>query len=176
MKRIIFFLCLCFLIPSSCITVNNNGRDAANTKTEATTFILVRHAEKSKEGKDPNLTREGQERAENLSRMLRDVSIDAIYSSNYQRTMETAKPTANNKNLPVQSYNPRELPTAMEEMLAAHKGGTILVVGHSNSTPTFVNLLAGEEAAQAIDETEYDNLYFVSYYGPDNAAVMQLRF
>ena len=38
--------------------------------TEKTTIILVRHAEKMKDSKDPFLTEEGKNRAKKLSRLL----------------------------------------------------------------------------------------------------------
>ena len=183
MKKIIVCLSLCFIFLSSCQNSTDNKIDSTDNKidsainvTDATTFILVRHAEKAKEEKDPVLTNLGEQRASKLSSMLRDVEINAIYSSQYKRTIGTAQPTATQKNLVITSYNPGDLAGTKDLILEAHKGETILVVGHSNTTPNFVNLLAGKEVAATIDELEYDNLYIVQYYGKNNAEVMQLRF
>lgn len=161
---------------SSCKITNGNSKESGVEKINPTTFILVRHAEKEKDRDNPGLTKEGKLRAEKLSSMLRNVPIDAIYSSYYNRTLKTAAPTAEQHGLEVKIYNPGQLEETYKMMLEKYKGGTILVVGHSNTTPNFVNLLAGEEKAAAIDESEYDNLYFVSYFGKDNCDILQLRF
>jgi broad specificity phosphatase PhoE len=72
---------------------------------ELTTFILVRHAEKANDGtEDPDLTQEGNTRAEKLSKMFRDTRLVAIYSTNFRRTKYTVAPLAKIHNLEVQEY------------------------------------------------------------------------
>src|ERR1700755_2106443 len=80
-----------------------------------TTFILVRHAEKEGAGTDPVLTKEGEERAQALVRMFAKQQIDAIYSTNFNRTRNTVKPLADSKGLQVITYD-------KEPDLAAAKG------------------------------------------------------
>ena len=57
------------------------------------TIYLVRHAEKAK-GKDPVLTAQGKQRAENLAQMLQDAGVTRVYSTDYRRTQQTAAPSA----------------------------------------------------------------------------------
>ena len=62
---------------------------------ETFTIYLVRHSEKdlfSNNSTDPPLTKCGEQRSENLSTFLKDVELDAIYSTNYNRTKNTALP------------------------------------------------------------------------------------
>ncbi|MEZ5954418.1 MAG: phosphoglycerate mutase family protein [Hyphomonas sp.] len=127
-----------------------------------TTIYLVRHAEKEA-GDNPPLTLIGRQRADILAQDLKDAGLTAIWSTDYRRTLETAKPTAHMANLPVQLYDPRDLPGFAATLKATP--GVMLVVGHSNTTPELVDLLGGD-AGPAIDEaTEYDRLYVVEIRG-----------
>lgn len=49
----------------------------------------------------------------------------------------------------------------MEKFLIDTKGKTILVVGHSNTIPMFVNKLLKNNKYQQIDHDNYGNLYIV---------------
>ena len=61
-----------------------------------TTVILVRHAEKKIEpnNPDPDLTPEGEARAQEIARMFGDTGINAIYATQFKRTQQTVKPLA----------------------------------------------------------------------------------
>ncbi len=146
-------------------------------KKPTTTFIFVRHAEKDLTVKgDPMLTEEGLERADDLARLLSDVPVTAIYSSDFFRTKQTAQATADAKGLPINIYNPRELSACANDIFRTHNGGVILVVGHSNSTPSFVNVILGEEKMKQIDEKHYDNIFFVEASALGDAEVLHLHY
>mgnify|MGYP001822843450 FL=1 len=71
-----------------------------------TTIIFVRHAEKAATPPDdPGLSAAGQRRVAELTRQLRDADvvagIDAIYSTPFRRTQETAQPVADALDLPI---------------------------------------------------------------------------
>lgn len=57
----------------------------AQAEAQSTIFI-VRHAEKSEEGNDPEISRAGQARAEKLARTLADADVKAIYVTEWRRT------------------------------------------------------------------------------------------
>lgn len=128
---------------------------------ELTTVFLVRHAEKES-GSDPALTTEGQERAAALAKLLQDVQLDAIYSTSYRRTLETAAPVAELQGLPVKNYAAGELETFAGELLRNHEGETVLVVGHSNTTPILAGLLDETHAYAPFAEDEYDNILMLT--------------
>ena len=117
---------------------------------------LTRHAEKATEGKDPDLTAQGQARARTLARMLSKTGITAIFSTSTSRTRQTALPLAAQTRVDVQLYDPAK-PGAMVDKVRAAKGPT-LVVGHSNTVPELVKLFGGAPVAPISDE-EYDRLY-----------------
>ena len=84
--------------------------------------------------------------------------MDAIYSTDYSRTINTAKPTANSKELKIEKYNPRDLVGFSKLLIDAKKD--VLVVGHSNTTGVLAGLLIGEELGE-IDLDIYDRIYQV---------------
>ncbi|SMD38265.1 Histidine phosphatase superfamily (branch 1) [Reichenbachiella faecimaris] len=126
------------------------------------TIYLVRHAEKDTIGSsnDPALTSCGQERSEQLADLLEAVALDAIYSSDYIRTKDTAKPIAQAKNLEIQLYNSGELADFSELLLKRKEDA--FVVGHSNTTGVLAGLLVGKEL-EAFDESIYNRIYQVVF-------------
>lgn len=121
-------------------------------------IYLVRHAEKLAESKNPALTRCGKARAELLASLLSKTHITAIYSTSYQRTMQTARPLANLQKMAIKNYNPKYLEQFALQL--KQKRENALVVGHSNTTPMLVELLAKEKVAP-LTEHDYQYLYQV---------------
>ena len=141
-----------------------------------TVIYLVRHAEKAKEGgADPLLTTQGKTRAAKLGDILKEAGIDRVYSTVYQRTQSTAKPTADILETGIRLYDARDLNTFAEQ-LKNRDGSGILVVGHSNTTPTLVNALIGQEKFAMIPESEYGNLYRVTISEDGTGKVVLLKY
>ena len=92
-------------------------------------------------------------------KILDEVPIDAIYSTDYERTQMTAAPMAVKKNLTVQIYNPELID--IEQFKADNFNKKVLVVGHSNTTPDFVNKLIGQEKYSQIDDNQNGSLFIV---------------
>nr|WP_321236518.1 phosphoglycerate mutase family protein [uncultured Psychroserpens sp.] len=136
---------------------------STNDAVETTTYYFIRHAEKDrsdKTNKNPNLTEAGKSRANHWSEILQHVKFDAVYSTKYNRTMQTAEPTAKKNELKLEFYDPRVL--FSEDFAKATKGKTVLVVGHSNTTPAFVNMVLGKKKHGNIDDNNNGNLYIVT--------------
>ena len=139
----------------SCRVAKNN---------EVFTIYLVRHSEKevtSNNYADPTLTPCGELRSESLSNLFRDVPLDVIYSTDFNRTRKTARPTAITKGLDVKEYNPDKL-SEFSKLLIESKQNA-LVVGHSNTTGVLAGLLIGEEIGE-FDLDIYDRVYQVAIY------------
>lgn len=126
-----------------------------------TTLFLVRHAEKMDSSRDPELSLQGKARAVRLMELLSEAGVDHVYSTDYIRTRDTAKPLAEKLALTIESYRPFD-----EELVAKLKtkmdGKEILVVGHSNTIPDLVNKLIGEQAYQQLADDAYSNLFVVT--------------
>ncbi len=166
-KRLVPFVCLLMIMGTSC----------AQEKKEVTTLILVRHAEKVDDGtRDPELSGEGKERAQALVGLLRETPIDAIYSTPYKRTRDTVAPLALLKGMSVTEYKPHDWDT-LKKILAENSGKTIVMVGHSNTTPWVANVLVGEEKKYPDwKDDDYDNVLIVSVFGDGDANVAWLNY
>jgi len=159
MKRLLLILLIVtFTIPTF------SQKDKAVT----TTYFLIRHAEKDRSNptdKNPHLKNKGRERALRWSQVLKNVKLDAVYSTNYNRTKETANPTAASHHLKLVYYNPSKIDYVAFKNET--KGKTVLVVGHSNTTPKFVNGLIGKDKYKQIADSNNANLYIVTINGSE---------
>ncbi|MBI1766769.1 MAG: histidine phosphatase family protein [Bacteroidetes bacterium] len=127
-----------------------------------TTFILLRHAEKVTDGtKDPDLNEAGMARAENLVSLFKNTTIEAIYSTAFVRTRKTVEPLGKSKSLIVKEYEANKL-EAIDKMLQAHEGKTILVCGHSNTIPKIANHLSKKGNYKDFDDADYGNILIVT--------------
>lgn len=129
-----------------------------------TTFYFIRHAEKDRNDKtnqDPHLTEVGKARAEHWNVILKSITFDVVFSTDYHRTRETALPIAKRNNLEITIYDPKLLD--IEKLKQDHRGNNILVVGHSNTTPFLVNKLLGNNKYEAIDDSNNGNLYIITF-------------
>jgi broad specificity phosphatase PhoE len=145
------------------VSLNLFSQEHAIEEQKTTTYYLIRHAEKDqsdKTNKDPQLTKAGEKRAKKWANVFSDVKFDMVYSTNYNRTKATAKPTALANNVDIKFYDPRNLNT--EEFKKNTEGKTVLIVGHSNTTPMFANGLLGENKYKKISEDNNSNLYIVT--------------
>ena len=130
---------------------------------EATTYYFIRHAEKVRSDKadeNPTLNDAGIKRADVWKDVFSNVRLDAVYSTNYNRTRATAKPTADSKNLPILLYNPKDMYS--ESFQDQTYGKTVLIVGHSNTTNVFANKILGIEKYNQINDDNNSNLYIVT--------------
>ena len=134
----------------------------ALAQEQITTFILLRHGERSDEaGNDPDLSEAGKARATRLAEMLSKASIQAIYSTSYKRTRNTVSPLAKAKGLEILPY---ETLTGepLDKMLKDHAGGTVVISGHSNTIPWTANYLIGKEQFKNFADDDYKNFLVVS--------------
>lgn len=134
----------------------------ACNSNETTTYYLIRHAEKDRTNptnRNPNLNSEGLIRASNWAKYFETVALDAVYSSDYKRTQQTAEPTAAEKSLLIQFYDPNKMYDAIFQKVTL--GKSVLVVGHSNTTPAFVNLILEQEKYQSMNDKDNSSLYVV---------------
>ena len=123
--------------------------------------VLVRHAETAPDGtRDPGLSAAGRRRADALAARLD--GLVAVFASEYRRTQETAAPAAEAAGLAVtvEPFGGEPMEASVARLAAAVRaaavpGGTVLVVGHSNTVPAVAEALGAGPVAP-IAEDEYD--------------------
>ncbi|MDC6386815.1 histidine phosphatase family protein [Flagellimonas taeanensis] len=126
------------------------------------TFYFIRHAEKDRtdpENPDPELNQDGLNRAIRWAEVFDPIPLDVIYSTNYERTSMTAAPTSVKKNIDVKYYDPNAVD--IEEFKFMNEGKNVLVVGHSNTIPTFVNRMIDLEKYEDMDDSDNGSLFIV---------------
>ena len=132
-------------------------------ENDCSTFYLIRHAEKvrtNKSERDPKLNEKGILRALNWKEYFLDKDITKIYSTNYKRTLETVKPFQEAIGLATILYSPSSID--YKDFISSNKGEIVLVVGHSNTIPNFVNELINDQVYAQIDDLNNSNLYIVN--------------
>jgi phosphohistidine phosphatase SixA len=148
----------------------------------STTFIVIRHAEKdlSLSVADPPLSQAGQARAELLARMFGDAKalghVDAIYVSPALRNRQTAAPLAARLGLD-ETVVPADDPRALaRRALNEHRGGRILIVGHTDTVPKIVAALSGNPDIPQIGDQEYGTMYIVTVPRIGHANLLRLNY
>ena len=132
-------------------------------ENDCSTFYLIRHAEKvrtNKSDRDPALNEKGIIRALNWKEYFINKDISKIYSTNYKRTLETVKPIEEATGLTTILYSPSNIDYI--DFISSNKGENVLIVGHSNTIPNFVNELINDEVYAQIDDLNNSNLYIVN--------------
>lgn len=132
---------------------------------QQTTIYVVRHAEKDLTNpaeKNPALNAAGLKRAKDLLMTLENENITVIYSTNYNRTRQTAQPLAQKKGIIVQNYTPADFSGLAARIKTESVGKKVLVVGHSNTVLEIVAALGGQPPVKALnEEKDYDYLFKV---------------
>ena len=137
-----------------------------NIEPITTSYYFIRHAEKDRSNpgnQNPHLTEAGKIRAKKWAELFKDVDFDAVYSTNFNRTRETAQPIAKKNNLDITIYNPRKM--NYNSFLRETKGQSVLIVGHSETTPHFVNKIIKKRKYTDIDDSNFGNYYIVKIKG-----------
>lgn len=145
------------------IVLFNTFDGISQEKDTQTTYYFIRHAEKMRANPsdlDPDLSAKGFYRAQHWQKTFKNLTFDEIYSTNYKRTLKTVEPIAKQHQITIKIYNPSTI--NIEDFVASTRTKTILVVGHSNTIPNFVNSIIGAENYEEIDDNNNSNLYVIT--------------
>ena len=146
-----------------------------SVSAQPVTVFLVRHAEKaSTPADDPPLTAAGKVRAKSLASMLRDAQISAVFTSEFKRTIETGRPTADRFKLTITKV-PGAAPDELRKRILTFTGKAVLVTGHTNTIPPLIEALGGP-ADIVIDEFEYDRRLILDVTSATSSTLVPLRY
>ena len=135
---------------------------------DCTEIYLIRHAEKDRsdaKNRNPELNDLGKKRALKWVQVFKNIELDKIYSTNYNRTIQTVTPISEESNIDISIYSPSKI--NYEHFMSDNNGKKVLVVGHSNTIPFFVNGLINKESYDQIDDLNNSNLYVVTICNND---------
>lgn len=134
--------------------------------------ILVRHAERLQSGNDPGLSPAGRRRASLLASMFADANVSTIFTSTAGRTKEMAAPLAQRTGLTPRTIDD-DAGQAVAQILAG--GACVVVVGHSDTVPIFIQGLGGPSSLE-IQDDEFDRMFVLFVTPPGTASLLQMRY
>ena len=138
----------------------------------APTIFVVRHAEKASTcGNDPDLSPQGQKRAEALASILKDSQVTSVFVTELKRTQETAAPAAKAAHVTPTVIPANDIGALVEKLRALN--GNALVVGHGNTIPELLKAL-GIATSVSVPEDDYGEIFVVMM--GDTAQLLRLHY
>jgi len=138
----------------------------------APVIFIVRHAEKANTAdKDPDLSVQGQKRADALAHILKDSQITSVFVTEFKRTQETAAPAARAAHVSPTMIPANDIGALVEKLRALN--GNALVVGHGNSIPDLLKAL-GIATPVSIPEDDYTEIFAV--FVGDSPQLLRLHY
>ncbi|MCC5924465.1 MAG: histidine phosphatase family protein [Crocinitomicaceae bacterium] len=163
MVRITRILCVLFLF-----IILNFG-----CSYDPTIIYFVRHAEKdlSDTTENPPLTQEGKNRIEILNALLKNYSFDGVYSTKYDRNIQTVLPIARKSNQEIRIYEWYDWYEMIDE-IAQTKSKNFLICGHGDNLIPMIERLKGLSPIPELGHHEHDKLFRVTLYADSTAVEM----
>ena len=174
MQRLRILIIACLILA---LGVSHPSADTRIVPCEGpvTTIIVVRHADRA--GTADSLSTAGVERAHDLAQAAKMAKLQAIYVTDTRRSRDTAAPAAAMAHVTPEVYEAKGYEALIKRILKDHAGGSVLIVGHSNTVPDIIRAAGGPEV-DAIGENEYTGLYVVAVTGTPicGATLVQLQY
>jgi broad specificity phosphatase PhoE len=157
MKKLLLLLSLLLV---ACFNTDKEKSPKELETEKVTTFYFIRHAEKATDqGKDPELTTQGNERAQQWVNYFFLKEVDHVISSDFKRTKATAAPLAKAKKLPVEIYDVNQVDG--KSLLNTYRGKSVVLFGHSNTINTYANALQNDSIYKELNEKDYNHFFVV---------------
>lgn len=168
-------------------SINNGAAHFANGETvqiphfDDPAYLIifaVRHCEKAQDGtKNPDLTPEGRARAARLGKIMENVRIDKVCSTNMKRTIQTGDAVALATGGPVrETFPPDAQNDWLAEVMEGGGGKKIFYVGHQNTVPALMNALLEKMQFQDLGETEFGRFFVIVTKGIGQTEVLEYQY
>jgi 2,3-bisphosphoglycerate-dependent phosphoglycerate mutase len=140
---------------------------SATSLAKDTVIYIVRHAEKDikdPKNSDPELNSEGRNRAKALNHFLRKTKITAVFSTNFQRTMQTVEPVALRNGITSKPYDSKQPDELVRLIRSDFEGKNILIAGHSNTILELVKAFGTSPPVNKLNDDDYDLVFIISLH------------
>jgi broad specificity phosphatase PhoE len=107
--------------------------------------------------------------------MLKDCGVTAVFATQYKRTVDTARPLAEQLGLQVAQVTGGQTAELLSRLRALGPNARVLIVGHSDTVPELLTAF-GYQRTVAIAKGEYDNLFIVVPGSGSTPLVIRLRY
>lgn len=136
------------------------------------TVYLVRHAEKDLQDttQNPSLTPDGLARSQRLRDLLANEPVTAIYSTGFDRNLNTVKPLADAKNLDIETYEWHDWRPMIRKIKRSEPGQNLVICGHGDNLLPMIDDLGGIRPVESLGDYEYDKIFKVEIR-PDTTLV-----
>lgn len=143
-------------------------------EAKETVVYFVRHAEKdlTDTTENPPLTQIGYDRAQKLVTEFNDVEINAIYSTSFDRNMNTVKPLADQRKISILNYDWYEYHSVLDK-IKGEVGNVYLICGHGDNILPMIEYLGGKRPIESLAKHEYDRIFKVVIAGEDVTVEMK---
>ncbi len=143
-------------------------------KKDEVVIYLVRHAEKDLSDPlnvNPPLTEAGEARAEKLVKEMKGVKLEGVYSTEYDRNINTVKPLCTERGLEIQNYTAFEF-NGMLDYMKTNKGKAFLICGHGDNLLPMVDYLGATRPIESLGHTENDKIFKVKI--TDDTSIVEM--
>ena len=146
-----------------------------------TTVIITTHAELETDlSSNSGLSDEGIKRANRLASTLSSVDViaglDAIYTTSYRSTQETAEPISRRLNLPINIVDQDASEVFIESIMDDHSGQIVLIVSHPENLPGLIVQLQGSKKINIESLINNDQLFIVTVPWFGKVKTLQLTY
>jgi|TARA_B100001094_G_scaffold329550_1_gene392546 broad specificity phosphatase PhoE len=146
-----------------------------------TTVIITTHAELETDlSLNSGLSDEGVERANRLASTLSSVDVitglDAIYTTSYRSTQETAEPISRLLNLPINIVDQDVAEAFIQSIMDDHAGQIVLIVSHPENLPRLIVELQGSKNINPESLIKNDQLFIVTAPWFGKVKTLQLTY
>lgn len=144
------------------------------SESAVTQIYILRHTEKvDEDAENPKLSKLGVQRARYWKSVLQNVDVQRIFTTDFDRNIQTAKILGEDYSINPEIYYP--LSFDVLKFINEVKGQHVLIIGHSNTIPDMVNRLVGESRYPPMSHLDYDNLFLVTINASGETSSTQLH-
>jgi 2,3-bisphosphoglycerate-dependent phosphoglycerate mutase len=146
-----------------------------------TTVIITTHAELETDlNANSGLSDQGIQRANSLASTLSSIDVvsgvDAIYTTTYRATQETAEPISRLLGLPINIVDQDIVEDFIESIKNDHSGQIILIVSHPENLSRLVVELQGSKNINTESLSKNDQLFIVTVPWFGKVKTLQLTY